>query len=234
MNDVTLVWLAVCSLKQAVARGRPNMKRLALVVTLLPILMVRPAHADALDFTWQSTAWVKAYESPTQFTITGPFTLSGQGTVTFAELVTGGLAGRTLTFGGTYGGALTATGDGTYNGPMTFPTSSGARNGLGVLTPTADGFTLVVNRAASGPDAGAAFAASGTPVQARITPFRTKNKAARRPYRSVRSQVTSKQIAASLFIPEPNRGDQTVEWRGLRKETESAVVIVQQANSAAR
>src|SRR5438477_566880 len=155
MNDVTLVWLAVCSLKQAVARGRPNMKRLALVVALLPILMVRPAHADTLDFTWQSTAWVKTYESPTQFTITGPFTLSGQGTVTFAELVTGGLAGRTLTFGGTYGGALTATGDGTYNGPMTFPTSSGARNGLGVLTPTADGFTLVVNRAASGPDAGA-------------------------------------------------------------------------------
>src|SRR5438094_887688 len=114
-------------------------------------------HADTLDFTWQSTAWVKTYESPTQFTITGPFTLSGQGTVTFAELVTGGLGGRTLTFGGTYGGALTATGDGTYNGPMTFPTSSGARNGLGVLTPTADGFTLVVNRAASGPDAGTAF-----------------------------------------------------------------------------
>src|SRR5205823_13719605 len=89
-------------------------------------------HADTLDFTWQSTAWVKTYESPTQFTITGPFTLSVQGTVTFAELVT-------------------------YNGPMTFPTSSGARNGLGVLTPTADGFTLVVNRAASGPDAGVAF-----------------------------------------------------------------------------
>ena len=40
---------------------------------------------------------------------------------------------------------------------MTFPTSAGARNGLGVLTPTADGFTVVVHRAASGPDAGAAF-----------------------------------------------------------------------------
>jgi hypothetical protein len=133
------------------------MKRLALVLAALPILMVRPAHADTLDFTWQSTAWVKNYESPTQFTITGPFTLSGQGSVTFAELVAGGPAGRTLTFGGTYGGALTATGDGTYNGAMTFPTSSGARHGLGVLTPTADGFTLVVNRAASGPDAGAAF-----------------------------------------------------------------------------
>jgi len=121
------------------------------------MLVIRPAHADTLDFTWQSTAWVNTYESPTQFTVTGPFTLSGQGSVTFAELVTGGPAGRTLTFGGTYGGALMATGDGTYNGPMTFPTSSGARNGLGVLTPTADGFTLVVNRAASGPDAGAAF-----------------------------------------------------------------------------
>src|SRR5438105_5873783 len=75
------------------------MKRLALVLAVLPILLVRPAHADTLDFTWQSTAWVKTYESPTQFTITGPFTLSGQGSVTFAELVTGGLAGRTLTFG---------------------------------------------------------------------------------------------------------------------------------------
>jgi hypothetical protein len=47
-----------------------------------------------LDFTWQSTAWVKNYESPTQFTITGPFTLSGQGSVTFAELVTGGPGAR--------------------------------------------------------------------------------------------------------------------------------------------
>jgi hypothetical protein len=133
------------------------MKRLALVLAVLPILMVRPAHADTLDFTWQSTAWVKNYESPTQFTITGPFTLSGQGSVTFAELVTGGLPARTLTFGGTYGGTLTATGDGTYNGPMSFPTSTDARNGLGVLTPTSDGFTLVVHRAASGPDVGAAF-----------------------------------------------------------------------------
>jgi hypothetical protein len=133
------------------------MKRLALVLAVLPLLLVRPAHADTLDFTWESTAWVKTYESPTQFTITGPFTLSGQGTVTFAELVTGGLPARTLQFGAGYGGTLIATGDGTYNGPMTFPTSTEARNGLGVLTPTSDGFTLVVHRAASGPDAGAAF-----------------------------------------------------------------------------
>ena len=107
-----------------------------------------------MDFTWQSQAWVKTYDSPTQFTVSGPFTLSGTGTVTFAELASGG---RTLSFGGSYGGTLIATGDGTYNGPMTFPTSAEARNGLGVLTPTADGFTLVVHRAASGPDAGAAF-----------------------------------------------------------------------------
>ncbi len=133
------------------------MKRLALVLALLPILLVRPAHADTLDFTWQSTAWVKTYESPTQFTITGPFTLSGQGSVTFAELVTGGLPARTLQFGAGYGGTLIATGDGTFNGPMTFPTPTEARNGLGVLTPTSDGFTLVVHRAASGSDAGAGF-----------------------------------------------------------------------------
>ena len=121
------------------------------------MLVIRPAHADTLDFTWQSTAWVKTYESPTQFTVTGPFTLSGQGSVTFAELATGGLPARTLQFGAGYGGTLIATGDGTFNGPMTFPTSTQARNGLGVVTPTSDGFTLVVHRAASGPDAGAAF-----------------------------------------------------------------------------
>jgi hypothetical protein len=107
-----------------------------------------------MDFTWQSQAWVKTYDSPTQFTVSGPFTLSGQGTVTFAQLAAGD---RTLSFGGSYGGTLIATGDGTYNGPMTFPTSADARSGLGVLTPTSDGFTLVVHRAASGPDAGAAF-----------------------------------------------------------------------------
>ena len=36
------------------------------------------------------------------------------------------------------------------------------RSGLAVLTPTADGFTVTVTRAASGPDAGAAFAGAGT------------------------------------------------------------------------
>ena len=51
----------------------------------------------------------------------------------------------------------TLAGDGTYNGSMTFPTSTAPRSGLGVMTPTANGFTLVVNRAASGPDAGATF-----------------------------------------------------------------------------
>jgi hypothetical protein len=110
-----------------------------------------------MDFAWQSQAWVKTYDTPTQFTVSGPFTLSGQGSVTFAEVVTGGVSARKLSFGSGYGGTLVATGDGTYNGSMTFPTSSNARSGLGVLTPTADGFTLVVNRAASGPDAGAAF-----------------------------------------------------------------------------
>jgi len=110
-----------------------------------------------MDFSWQSQAWTKTYDSPTQFTVSGPFTLSGQGSVTFAEIVTGGGAARTLSFGAGYGGTLVATGDGTYNGSMTFPTSTAPRSGLGVMTPTANGFTLVVNRAASGPDAGATF-----------------------------------------------------------------------------
>ena len=132
------------------------MKRIALILAALSMILARPAHADTMNFTWESQAWVKTYASPTQFTVTGPFTLSGTGTVTLGDLVTGG-TGRKLSFGGSYGGTLIATGDGTYNGPMTFPTSAEARNGLGVLTPTADGFTLIVRRAASGPDAGAAF-----------------------------------------------------------------------------
>jgi hypothetical protein len=106
----------------------------------------------------------KTFESPTQPTVSGPFTLSGKGTVTFAELASGG---RALSFGGNFGSTLIATGDGTFNGPMTFPTSpptSAGRNGLGVLTPTADGFTAVVHRAASGPDAGAAFLGVATPA----------------------------------------------------------------------
>jgi hypothetical protein len=107
----------------------------------------------------------KTFESPTQPTVSGPFTLSGKGTVTFAELASGG---RALSFGGNFGSTLIATGDGTFNGPMTFPTSpptSAGRNGLGVLTPTADGFTAVVHRAASGPDAGAAFLGVATPLR---------------------------------------------------------------------
>jgi hypothetical protein len=130
------------------------MQRIALIVAVFATLVARPAHADTLDFTWQSEAWVKTYESPTQFTISGPFSLSGTGTVSFSELAAGG---RMLTFGGSYGGTLLPTGDGTYNGPFSFPTSVETRTGLGVLTPTADGFTVVVHRAASGPDAGAAF-----------------------------------------------------------------------------
>ena len=130
------------------------MKRITLVLAVLPIILARPAHAETLDFTWESQAWVRTFESPTQSTVSGPFTLSGSGTVTFAELASGG---RTLTFGGNFGGTLIATGDGSFNGPMTFPTSAEARSGLGVVTPTADGFTVVVHRAASGPDAGASF-----------------------------------------------------------------------------
>ena len=132
------------------------MKRIPLILAVLSTILARPAHADTLDFTWKSQAWVKTYESPTQFTVTGPFTLSGSGTVTFADLATGG-TGRKLSFGGGFGGTLTAAGDGTFNGPMTFPTSAESRRGLGVLTPTANGFTLTVQRAASGPDAGASF-----------------------------------------------------------------------------
>ena len=115
-----------------------------------------------MDFSWQSQAWTKTYDSPTQFTVSGPFTLSGQGSVTFAEVVTGGMAARTLSFGTGFGGTLVATGDGTFNGAMTFPTSTEPRSGLGVMTPTANGFKLVVNRAASGPDAGAAFVGVAT------------------------------------------------------------------------
>src|SRR5437867_2279171 len=78
--------------------GRPSMKRIALVLAVLPLILARPAHADTMDFSWQSQAWTKTYDSPTQFTVSGPFTLSGQGSVTFAEIVTGGGAARTLSF----------------------------------------------------------------------------------------------------------------------------------------
>jgi hypothetical protein len=137
------------------------MKSITIVIALLALFLVRPAHADTFDFTWQSQAWTRAYESPTQASVTGPFTLSGSGTATFAELASGG---ATLTFDGSYGGTLLATGDGTFNGPMTFRTAdgSGTRNGLGVLTPTTGGFTVTVYRAASGPDAGASFLGTGS------------------------------------------------------------------------
>jgi hypothetical protein len=141
------------------------MKRITLILAVLSTVLSRPAHADTLDFTWNSSTWVKSYENSTQFAVTGPFTLSGTSTVTFAELVTGGAAARTLTFGGHYGGTFTASGDGTYNGAITFPTTSGEpRSGLAVLTPTSDGFTVVVQRAASGPDAGAAFSGVASSV----------------------------------------------------------------------
>ena len=136
------------------------------------MILARPAHADTLDFTWQSQAWVKTYANPTQFTVSGPFSLSGTGMVTVAN-VAGASAGRTLSFDGSYGGTLIATGNGTYNGPMTFPTSSDMRTGLGVLTPTADGFTLVVNRAASGPDAGATFWGVASPLSSSGHPSAT-------------------------------------------------------------
>ena len=161
----TPVWLVVCSLNETVAWGSTSMKRIALLLALLPIIFARPAHAQTFTFAWESQAWTKSYESPTHYTISGPFNLSGTSTVTFAELVTTGVAARTLTFGGSYGGTLIASGDGTYNGAITFPTTSGeTRSGLGVLTPTSNGFTVVVQRAASGPDAGATFAGTASPL----------------------------------------------------------------------
>lgn len=139
------------------------MKHLALIVALVSTFLARPAHAITLDFTWQSQAWVRTFESPTQSTVEGPFTLSGSGNVTFTDLVTGGVPSRSLSFDAGFG-TLTATGDGTFNGPLTFPTARDTRTGLGVLTPTADGFTLIVNRAASGPDAGASFSGIASPL----------------------------------------------------------------------
>jgi hypothetical protein len=130
------------------------MNRIALAVALLMLISAAPAHADTFAFTWQSTEWLRTFESPTESNITGPFTLTGTGSATFAEIAGGGVG---LRFDG--GSAtMLATGDGTYNGPMTFRTADGgSRTGLGVLTPSASGFTVVVHRAASGPDPGAAF-----------------------------------------------------------------------------
>ncbi len=148
------------------------MKRIALILAVLSMILARPAHADTLDFTWQSQAWVKTYDSPTLFTVTGPFAMSGTGTVTFADAAAGSTS-RALSFGGGYGGTLIATGNGNYNGPMSFPTSGAMHTGLGVLTPTADGFTLVVNRAASGPDAGATFWGVASPLSSSGHPSAT-------------------------------------------------------------
>jgi hypothetical protein len=138
------------------------MKRIALVIAVLVLILARPAHADTMQLTWQSQTWTKTYDSPTHFTISGPFASSGEASVTLNDIVVNGSAARTLSFGAGYGGTFLATGDGTYNGPMSFPTSTASSTGLGILTPTADGFTLVVNRAASGPDAGATFVGIGT------------------------------------------------------------------------
>ena len=146
------------------------MKRIALILVVASTILARPAHAAMFDFTWQSQAWV--FESPTPFTVTGPFDLSGHGTVTLADLASGG---RLVQFDGG-SGTLLATGDGTFNGPLTFATASSdtPRTGLGVLTPTmSGGFTLVVNRAASGPDPGAAFSGLATPLNSPGTPTAT-------------------------------------------------------------
>jgi hypothetical protein len=136
------------------------MKFVAVAGAVFALLSVGPAHAEDFDFLWQSQRWTKTFESPTQSFVSGPFTLSGQGNATFAEMASGGVA---LRFDGSYGGTLIASGDGTFNGPMTFPTSDNTTGkGLGVLTPTADGFSVVVHHAASGPDPGAAFFGNGT------------------------------------------------------------------------
>ena len=130
------------------------MKSITVALAVFILLSVPPAYADTFDFAWQSQAWSR--------TEGGPFTLSGTGSATFAEIASGG---ATLSFDGAYGGTLLAYGDGTYNGPMTFPTGNNeTRNGLGVLAPTTDGFTISVHRAASGRDAGATFFGTGTRV----------------------------------------------------------------------
>jgi hypothetical protein len=127
------------------------MKAITIAIALLALFAVHPAHADTFEFTWQSKTWTR---------VSGPFTLSGSGTATFAELA-GGVA--SFRFDGGHGGTLVANGDGTFNGPMSFRTATDeTRNGLGVLTPIADGFTVRVHRAASGPDAGATFVGAGT------------------------------------------------------------------------
>ena len=141
------------------------MKPITIALAVVLLFFAVPASAETFDFTWQSQAWTRVYETPTRASVSGPFTLSGSGTATFAELAGGG---ATLTFDGAFGGTLVATGNGTFNGPMSFRTAdSEARNGLGVLTPTTEGFTVTVHRAASGPDAGATFLGTATRVGTR-------------------------------------------------------------------
>jgi hypothetical protein len=136
------------------------MKSITIALAVLVLLFASPAYADTFDFTWHSQAWTLTYESPTRAVVSGPFTLSGRGSATFAEIAGDGAE---LRFDGAFGGTLVASGDGTYNGPMTFPTRNHeSRNGLGVLTPNAEGFTISVHRAASGPDAGATFFGTGS------------------------------------------------------------------------
>jgi hypothetical protein len=136
------------------------MKSITIAIAVLALFAVHPAHADTFEFSWQSQAWSRVYEGPGRASVSGPFTLSGNGTASFAELA-GGLA--SFQFDGGHGGTLVANGDGSFNGPMSFRTATDeTRNGLGVLTPTADGFTVRVQRAASGPDAGATFVGAGT------------------------------------------------------------------------
>lgn len=136
------------------------MKVITIALAALILFSASSAYGETFTFTWESRAWTRTYETPSQALVGGPYTLSGNGNATFAELASGGAEFR---FDGTHGGTLIANGDGTFNGPMTFRTATNEiRSGLGVLTPTAEGFTVSVHRAASGPDAGATLFGTGT------------------------------------------------------------------------
>jgi hypothetical protein len=136
------------------------MKSITTALAVFTLFCANQAYAETFEFTWESQAWTKTYETPTSPVVRGPFTLSGTGTVTLSEIAGGGAEIR---FDDGHGGSLVASGNGTYNGPMSFRTASNeTRNGLGVLTPTANGFTLTVGRAASGPDAGATLVGEAT------------------------------------------------------------------------
>jgi hypothetical protein len=136
------------------------MKSITTALAVFTLFCANQAYAETFEFTWESQAWTKTYETPTSPVVRGPFTLSGTGTVTLSEIAGGGAEIR---FDDGHGGSLVASGNGTYNGPMSFRTASNeTRNGLGVLTPTANGFTLTVGRAAAGPDAGATLVGEAT------------------------------------------------------------------------